>query len=193
MKRLSSVFVLITILMTAAFAAADTYVVDRGHSRVGFIVTHLVISKVNGNFKEFEGTIVFDEKDPSKCSLNGTIKTATVNTDNENRDNDLRSENFFDVAKYPTITFQSTKVEKKGDQYLVTGNLTMKNVTKEIVLTVSVTGPISAGGKKKIGIEGSTTINRQDYGLKWNKAVEGVGLVVSDDVLLTINAEAGTQ
>jgi len=192
MKQFISAFVLILVLATAAFAA-DTYVVDPVHSRVGFTVKHLVISKVSGNFKEFEGTIVFDEKDPSKCSVKGTIKTASVDTGNENRDNDLRGEGFFDVAKYPTITFESTKVEKKGDQYLVTGKLTMKNVTKEVVLPVTVAGPINAGGKKKIGVEGSITINRQDYGLKWSKTIEGVGLVVSDEVVLTINAEAGTQ
>lgn len=178
---------------TAVFAA-DTYVVDPGHSRVGFTVKHLVISKVSGNFKEFEGAIVFDEKDASKCSVNGTIKTASVDSDNANRDNDLRGDGFFEVEKYPTITFQSTKVEKKGEQYLVTGKLTMKNVTREIVLPVKVSGPILAfGGKKRIGIEGSTTINRQDYGLTWNKAIEGVGLVVSDEVELNINAEAAVQ
>ena len=193
MRRTISTFVLILVLATAAFAA-DTYVVDPAHSAVGFTVRHLAINKVSGNFKEFEATIIFDEKDPSKCSVNGTIKTASVNTDNADRDKDLRGEGFFEVEKYPNITFQSTNVEKKGDQYLVTGKLTIKNVTKEILLPVTVTGPVVAfGGKKRIGIAGSTTINRQDYGLTWSKTIEGVGLVVSDDVVLTINAEASIQ
>jgi polyisoprenoid-binding protein YceI len=193
MKKKVLVILSICVFFAALSFAADTYVVDPAHTNVGFTVRHLVISNVHGNFKDFTGTIIFDEKDPSACSITGSIRTNSVNTGNENRDKDLKSDNFFDEEKYPEITFKSTKVEKMGDAYQVTGDLTIRGVTKEVSFPVEVSGPVNAFGTKKIGIEFSLTINRQDYGLKWNKTLESGGLVVGDDVKIDISAEAGIE
>jgi polyisoprenoid-binding protein YceI len=171
--------------------AADKYVVDPGHTNVGFTVKHLVINKVSGRFKDFSGVIYFDEKDPSQSSITGTIKAESIDTANANRDRDLKGAGFFEVDKFPEITFASKRVEKKGDSYLVSGTLTMHGVSHDVELPVTVTGPIKAmGGKMRIGIETSLTINRQDYGLTWSHAVDGVGLVAGNDVQISINAEA---
>jgi len=179
-----------TLLLLSFVFAADTYVVDPGHSRVGFSSTHLVISKVSGNFKEFSGTIVYDEQDITKSSVTGTIKAASINTDNANRDRDLRSANWFDVEKFPDITFESKKVEKKDADVLVTGTLTMHGVSKEIALPVKVRGPVAAMGQSRIAIEGRIKIDRRDFGLKWDNRLDSGGLVVSNDIEIELAAEA---
>jgi len=182
------------ILLAASIGfAADTYVPDPGHSQVGFTVKHLVISKVNGRFKDFDAIVVYDPQDITKSSLTGKIKTASITTDNENRDADLKSDGFFDVEKYPEIVFQSTKVEKKGKDILVTGNLTMHGVTRPVTFPVSIAGPITMGGNSKLGIEANLTINRQDYGISWNKKLDNGGAVVSDEVQISLNSELKKQ
>jgi polyisoprenoid-binding protein YceI len=192
---MKKIFLLIVIaLFTAPLVfSADTYKVDPGHSRVGFVVTHLVISKVNGQFEKFTGTIVYDAKDVTKSSVKGTIDATSINTNNANRDRDLKSDLFFDVAKYPEITFESKSVEKKGDGLVVIGALTMHGVTKDVELNVHVSGPVTAMGGQRIAVEATTTINRQDWGINYNKIIDGVGVNVSNEVQLTINAEAQKQ
>ena len=171
--------------------AADKYIVDPGHSNVGFTIKHLVINKVSGRFKDFSGVIYLDDKDLSQSSVTGTIQAESIDTANANRDRDLKGADFFEVEKYPEITFASKKVEKKGNTYLVSGTLTMHGVSHDVLLPVDVTGPIKAmGGKMRIGIETSLTINRQDYGITWSHAVDGVGLVAGNEVQISINAEA---
>jgi polyisoprenoid-binding protein YceI len=190
------VFVILSFIIAGAVAyAADTYTPDPNHSAVTFTVTHLVISKVSGKFKDFTATVVYDPNDVTKSSLTGSIKTASISTDQENRDNDLKTNpGFFESDKYPEITFQSTKVYKKGEQVWIDGNLTIKGTTKPISFPVTVLGPITdAKGGSKIGVEATFTINRQDYGLTWNKKLDAGGAVVSDQVQININSELVKQ
>lgn len=188
-KNLFSLFLVIFVLVGFTFGA-DTYAVDSAHSNVNFAVKHLVISKVNGKFKEFTGAVLFDEKDITKSSVTGSIKVASINTENEDRDNDLRSANFFDAAKYPEITFRSTKVEKEGDRVLVTGDLAIHGVTKSVTFPVTISGPIKdPWGNQRIGIEISLNIDRQEYGITYGKRMDSGGLVVGNDVDIYISAE----
>jgi polyisoprenoid-binding protein YceI len=164
--------------------AADEYKIDPNHSSVNFAVTHMMVSTVNGRFNAFEGKILLDEKDITKSSVNVTIKTTSINTDNSARDNDLRSAGFFDVEKFPEITFQSKSVEKKGNDYVAHGTLTIHGVSKDVDLPFELKGPVEAGKGKVMGAHGSLTINRQDYGVA--KAPGMVG----NDVKIDLNVEA---
>jgi polyisoprenoid-binding protein YceI len=185
-KALLSVF---TILAGFASQAADTYAIDPMHSNVGFAVTHMVINTVKGKFADFTGTVVLDNNALQQAQA--TIQTKSVDTGVAMRDTDLRSANFFDVVKYPTITFQSKRAEKKGDETVLVGDFTMHGVTKELALPVTLKGPIKdMQGKDRIGLEAKTKLNRKDYGLKYNKVLEAGGLVVGDDVEIEIHAEA---
>lgn len=194
--RLVRVVTIIALVLAGTSLFADTYKIDPNHSRVEFSVKHLVISTVRGTFKTFDATINFDPNDPSKDSITGTIKTASIDTGNENRDNDLRTNpEFFTVDKYPDITFTSKKVEKKGDVYNVTGTLTIKGVSKDVVLPVTVNGPIKdpMGGKQRIGIETTLSIKRHDYGIVWDKHLDNGGAVVSEEVQISITGEAASK
>ena len=164
--------------------AADEYKIDPNHSSVNFAVTHMMVSTVNGRFNAFDGKILLDEKDITKSSVNVTIKTASINTDNSARDNDLRSAGFFDVEKFPEITFQSKSVEKKGNDYVAHGTLTIRGVSKDVDLPFELKGPVEAGKGKVMGAHGSLTVNRQDYGVA--KAPGMVG----NDVKIDLNVEA---
>jgi len=171
---------------------AATWEFDPAHTGVHFKVRHLMISSVRGEFEKVSGKIVYDEADVTKSSADITIDAASVNTRVEKRDADLRSPNFLDVAKHPTIAFKSKRVEKTGDGTLkMTGDLTIRGVTKEVVLTVE--GPTPAikdpGGNTRVGGQASTKINRKDFGLLWNKTLETGGVVVGDEVEITIDVE----
>jgi polyisoprenoid-binding protein YceI len=165
--------------------AADEYKIDPNHSSVNFSVTHLMVSTVNGRFNTFEGKILFDDKDITKSSVNVTIKTASVNTDNTSRDTDLRSPGFFDVDKFPDMTFQSKSIEKKGSDYVAHGTLTIKGVAKDVDLPFQLKGPVDAGRMGKVmGAHASLTVNRQDFGVA--KAPGMVG----NEVKIDLNVEA---
>jgi polyisoprenoid-binding protein YceI len=164
--------------------AGDEYKIDPVHSTVGFAVRHLAVSTVHGRFNDFSGSIIFDERDPSKSSVDVVIKTASINTDNNMRDNDLRSANYLDTTKFPELTFKSKSVEKKGDGYVAHGTLTIHGVSKDIDLPFTLTGPISIKNGKALGAEASLPINRQDYG------VAGGGAMVGNDVKIEISVEA---
>ena len=185
-------------LMAAAVAAtagaADTYTFDKVHSDVGFQIRHLV-SKVRGRFTDYEGTILVDKAKPEASSVELKIKAASIDTGNENRDKDLRSPNFFEVEKYPEITFKSTKITPKGgDRYDVTGTLTMHGVSKEVTLPVAFLGFVSAGRMgDRAGFETSITLNRKDYGIVWNRPLDVGGTILGDDVLISINVEANKK
>ncbi len=175
--------------LSAAAWAAETYNIDPVHSTVGFSIKHLVINHVKGKFTDFSGTVVVDNGAIQEAK--GTIQTKSVDTGIAQRDNDLRSANFFDAAKYPTITFQSKRVEKKGDETVLVGDFTMHGVTKELVLPVKLSGPVKdPWGNNRIGLEAKTKLNRKDYGLTYSKTMETGGLVVADEVDIEINAEA---
>jgi len=176
--------------------AADTFVVDKTHGEVGFQATHLGISKVKGWFRDYEGTIVADAAKPEASSVEFTIKVASIDTNVEGRDKDLREgEGFFEAAKFPTITFKSASIVAKGkDAFDVTGTLTIHGVAKTVTLPVKVLGPITDPWKNvKYGFETQITINRKDYGIVWNKTMDTGGLVVGDDVNVFISLEAAKK
>jgi polyisoprenoid-binding protein YceI len=169
----------------------DVYHVDSQHTTVGFSIRHMVINNVKGSFKDFTGTIRYDGKDPLTIQAGGTIKVASIDTGIQGRDEHLRGPDFFHVSQYPDIVFQSERVEKQGNGYSLIGKFTMHGVTKEIALPFTVSGPVvDPWGKTRIGIEAGMTLNRQDYGIKWNKTLDNGGLLVGDDVKIEINAEA---
>ena len=192
-QKASLILVLILAGCSGA-VAADTYAIDPVHSSVGFSVQHMVISRVNGNFKEFSGTIVYDEKDPAKSSVNVHIKAASVDTRDEGRDGDLRGGDFFDVAKFPEITFASTRIEKTGEDYVAHGQLTIRGVSKEVALPFKIAGTIKdPSGQIRLAAQAGLTINRKDFGVSWNMKLDNGGLVVGDDVKIDLQVEAVRQ
>jgi len=183
---------LATILTLPIQAATGTWQIDPNHSAAQFAVRHLGLSTVRGAFTKVSGTVTLDDKDISKSSVEVTIDANSIDTRVANRDNDLRSDHFFDVAKYPTITFKSKKVEQVAPGKLkVTGDLTIHGTTKEAVLDVD--GPTASvkdpWGNQRMAASATTKINRQDYGVKWNATMDNGGVVVGDDVDITIDVE----
>ncbi|HUJ12190.1 MAG TPA: YceI family protein [Thermoanaerobaculia bacterium] len=179
-------------LVAASAFAADTFVVDRAHSEASFQVRHLV-SRVGGKFDDFSGTISVDRGEPSASSVEFTIKSASIDTGNEDRDKDLRSANFFEVDKFPEIFFKSTTVKPSGakDTYDVTGTFTMHGVTKTVTLPVEFLGFIKdPWGGERAGFSTHIVLNRKDYGINWNKVLDNGGTLLSDDVDVTVNIEA---
>jgi polyisoprenoid-binding protein YceI len=181
-----------SLLVLAATGRAETYNVDKAHSEVTFSVRHMGVSRVGGRFNDVSGTIDGDPKKPEAASVSFNVKTASVDTNQEGRDKHLKSPDFFDVDKFPEITFKSSKIAAKGTgKYDVTGTLTMHGVSKEITLPVTMAGPVSDGrGGQKVGFETATTLNRKDYGITWNKALDAGGVVVSEEVQVSISFEA---
>jgi polyisoprenoid-binding protein YceI len=186
MKKL---FVLLAGISLTAAATAQSWNLDKSHSSVNFGVTHMVVSEVNGNFKDFSGEIKSEKADFSDMSTNFTIQVASVNTENEKRDGHLKSEDFFDAAKYPTITFKSTGVKKlSANKFELEGDFTMRGVTKKVKWEVKYNGTIKDSyGNTRAGFKATTTINRKDYGVSWNKTLDAGGLTVSDEVAITVN------
>jgi len=181
----------LTILaLAAAPAMADTYEIDKNHSDVTFRVRHLV-SNVSGRFTDFAGQIEVDPAAPEKSSVKFTIQAASVDTSNERRDGHLRSEDFFHAEAHPEITFESSSVEPKGDDlYDVTGTLTMRGVSKEVTLPVKYLGSMKDNrGNEKAGFEIETTLDRKDYGILWNSALDTGGFVLGDEVQVHIGLE----
>lgn len=185
------------ILMTAVLASAlmggtlraDTYKVDATHATIGFRVSHLVISKVNGQFNDYDATLeLADGK--TLTGATATIKTASIDTEVAKRDDHLRSPDFFDAAKYPEITFTSKKVTANN----IFGDLTIRGITKEVSLRYTLSGPVKdPWGNTKVGLEATGTISRKEFGLTWNQMLEAGGAVVGDEVELLINVEAARQ
>ena len=170
----------------------STYTIDNAHSRIGFAVKHMVISTVRGQFHEFTSTVEVDEAHPHGAEIDVEIQAKSVDTGQSMRDDDLRSENFFDVAKHPTITFKSTRIESEGgNQYRITGDLTIHGETKPVTLTGTVDGPIDDpfGSGGRVGVELTGNINRREFGLLYGTAVEGVRVIVADEARLEIAAE----
>jgi polyisoprenoid-binding protein YceI len=201
MKKAPLVIAFSTLLTAHALFASDIYLIDKKHSNVGFLVRHL-FTKVPGRFTEFSGQITFDEDNPEQSTVEVTIKTASVNTDNDLRDKDLRSPNFFDVAKFPEMTFRSKSVKGTGQNTAdVTGNLTIHGVTREVVLKVEFTGKGKGAGPQGTivpgrgartmvaGWDATTTVRRSDFGITWNQTIEGTR-VIGDDVQIELRVEA---
>ena len=167
-----------------------TFTVDYLHSNVGFKVRHLGISNVNGNFGEYEAKVMVDPEDISTLQAEATFQIGSIDTGNERRDGHLKSDDFFNAVKYPTMTFKSTKV-KVGDngEFELHGNLTIRDVTKAVVLEGEMLGTGMGQNGMKVGFEAETTINRFDYNLKWDKLTEAGGLVVGDEVRIILELE----
>jgi polyisoprenoid-binding protein YceI len=184
--------ILAAVLAISSPAATTTWIIDPQHTAAGFSVKHLMISTVRGQFKSVTGTVVWDDQDISKSTVDVTIDANTVDTSEPKRDADLKSANFFDVAHYPTITFKSKKIEPvSAGKMKITGHLTIHGVTKEVVLNVEgPTGPVKdPWGNTRVAASTTTRINRQDFGIKWDNKMDNGGLVVSNDVDITIDLE----
>jgi polyisoprenoid-binding protein YceI len=195
MKRFISIIIAAAVLAPLHVLAA-TYNIDPAHTTIGFKVKHLMISNVKGVFEKFKGTVNIDEKDITKSKVDVSIEMASVNTNIAKRDDHLRSPDFFDVTRFPTMTFVSTRVEKAGaDALKVTGDLTIKGVTRKAILNVEgPTGEIkSPQGDVKRGASATATVNRQDFGVSWSKRLDGGGVVVADDVHISIDTELARQ
>lgn len=179
------------VLVAPSLAMADTWVADPASTRASFTVTHLMVSTVGGQFGKVAATVNIDDRDITQSTVEATIDAASITTNNPRRDTHLKSEDFFDVANHPTLTFKSKKVEQVGDGKLkVTGDLTMRGVTKEVVL--DVTGPSAVqkdpskpGGVRR-SVSATTQINRKDFGLNWNRALEAGGVAVSEEVNIAL-------
>jgi polyisoprenoid-binding protein YceI len=191
-KHFASIIALLITLTLPAMAAAATWTIDPEHSSVGFKIRHLMVSNVKGSFDKYVGTVDLDEKDITKSKVAVSIETASINTNVQKRDEHLRSADFFDVAKYPAMTFTSKKVVKAGEDKLrLTGDLTLHGITREVVLNVQELSLESKDpwGNLRRGASATATINRKDFGLTWNKALETGGVVVGDEVTILIEIE----
>ena len=180
------------VLVACSAFAAEPFVVDKAHSEANFQVRHLV-SRVSGKFDDFSGAISVDRANPAASSVEFNIKTTSIDTGNDNRDKDLRGANFFEVEKFPEISFKSTSIKASGkkDVYDVTGTFTMHGVTKTVTLPVEFLGFIKdPWGGERAGFTTHMTLNRKDYGINWNKTLDNGGTLLSDDVDITVNIEA---
>lgn len=170
---------------------STTWQIDTAHSSANFSIKHMMIAKVHGGFEKLSGTLHYDASEVTKSYVEASIDAASINTREAQRDGHLKSADFFDVEKYPTIDFKSKRVEKDGDDLKVTGDLTIRGVTKEIVLDVE--GPSAEMkdpyGNIKIGISATTKIKRKDFGLTWNAALEAGGVLVGDDVTISLDVQ----
>jgi polyisoprenoid-binding protein YceI len=192
MKKILFAPGLLACAILAAPAVAATYTIDRAHSGVGFKVKHLMVSNVRGTFNDFSGTVVYDPADPQSWQVDATIQATSIDTGEPKRDEHLRTDAFFDVAKFPTLAFKSTGVTANKDgTFLLTGDLTMHGVTKPVTLSLEVNGTIKdPWGTTKAGFTATGRLNRADFGLTWNKALETGGMVVGDEVTLMLDVEA---
>jgi polyisoprenoid-binding protein YceI len=174
--------------------APGTYVLDPSHTRIGFIARHLMVTKVRGNFGEFDGSITIAE-DPAKSTAQATIKALSIETGVGDRDNHLRSGDFFEAEKYPELTFANARVvAQKGTKFTVVGDLTIKDVTREVELDVELDGVVTDPfGNEKIAVSARTEINREDFGMSWNAALETGGVLVSQKIVIEIEAQAVRQ
>ncbi len=175
----------------AAPDAVERYDIDRNHSRVGFAVRHMGVATVRGEFRSFEGHLVLNTQDITQSTAHVVIEAASIDTGNERRDNHLRSDDFFNAERFPTITFEGRRVEQAGDEYVLVGDLTIRDVTREVRIPFELSGPIELDGRRRLGAEGEVRVNRKEFNLLWNNMVEGVS-VVSDEVRLELAIEAAT-
>lgn len=195
-RKFAAVVILTGALAFQSSAASTTWQIDPAHTAAQFAVKHLMISTVRGEFKGVTGTVLWDDKDMTKSTVDVTIDAKTVNTGEPDRDKHLKSPDFFDVEKFPTITFKSKKVEPTGSGALkITGDLTIRGVTKEAVLDVDgPTAPVKdPWGNTRVAANATTKVNRQDFGVKWNANMDGGGVVVGDTVTITIDLEMVKQ
>jgi polyisoprenoid-binding protein YceI len=189
--RLSRIFLGVAMIaLMAGGAVAETWNIDATHSTVGFKVRHF-FSKQAGEFNEFSGTIDFDPANPETAAAEVTIQVASIDTDNDGRDNHLRSADFFDAEQFPTMIFKSTKIVRGGDGFMVTGDLTMHGVTKEVSFEMAFMGhgPDAWGGTRA-GFSAELELDRKDFGIVWNNTLDAGGTVLGDEVTVNLEIEA---
>jgi len=175
---------------TTALAQVTKWTVDKTHSNTKFTVTHMAISEVDGSFRNFDGSLESGKPDFSDAKIQFSIEAASINTDNENRDNHLKGDDFFNAAQFPKITFVGTTMKPLGgNKYQLTGNMTVRDVTKTVTWDVIYGGIMSTPRGRKAGFKAKATINRFDYNLKWNRALEAGGLVVGENVDVVLNIQ----
>ncbi|NDC78600.1 MAG: polyisoprenoid-binding protein [Chitinophagia bacterium] len=183
-------FSAIVVTSTTTSAQSTKWAVDKAHSNVKFTVTHMAISEVDGNFKSFDGTLESAKQDFSDAKIQFSIDVASIGTDNENRDNHLKGDDFFNAAQFPKISFTSTSMKPLGgNKYQLTGTMTVRDVTKTVTWDVTYGGIMSTPRGRKAGFKAKATINRFDYNLKWNRAMEAGGLVVGENVDVVLNIQ----
>jgi polyisoprenoid-binding protein YceI len=191
LSKRSAAHAALSLVLLSTAASAATYQIDTAHSAVGFSVKHMMVSTVRGQFGKFSGTVDYDPANVAASKVDVTIDAASIDTSNDKRDAHLRSADFFDVENHPTLTFKSKSVAGTPGALKVTGDLTMHGVTKEVVLDVE--GPTDAishpSGASLRGASATTTVNRKDFGLTWNKALEAGGVAVSDEVKIQLDLE----
>jgi polyisoprenoid-binding protein YceI len=192
MKQIIMTVAVLALLAFPVLATAETWSIDPDHSSIGFKVRHMMVSNVKGTFGTFNGVAEVDEKDITRSKISVTIDTSSINTGVLKRDEHLRSADFFDTAKYPIMTYVSKKVEKSGnDRLKIYGDLTLRGITKPVVLDVE--GPTKVykdpQGKLRRGASATATINRKDFGLTWNKVIEAGGVLVGEEVNISLEAE----
>jgi polyisoprenoid-binding protein YceI len=183
------------LLAATAAQGGQKYGVDPIHSEIGFSVRHFGVSNVRGVFKEYTMNLMVDEDDPTRSTVELSIKADSIFTDHEQRDNHLRSADFLDVANHPEIVFKSKRIEHRGgEEYVAVGDLTIRGVTREIDLPFTLAGPLLDPLKmKRLGLEGSLTLDRQDYGVSWSRVMDNGGLFVGDEVKISISIEAARR
>jgi len=179
-------------ITSAPATLTGTYTIDPTHSRIGFVARHAMVTKVRGSFNEFDGSGYFDAENPANSRVELTIQAASIDTRNADRDGHLKSNDFFDMETYPQITFASAAVEQlDAENYRVTGDLTIKGVTKPVTVDFEYTGTaVDPYGNTRVGFEGKTTVNRKDWGVNWNAALEAGGVLVSEKVTLEFEVSA---
>ena len=177
---------------TTTSTLTGNYTIDPSHSRIGFVARHAMVTKVRGSFNEFDGSGYFDAENPASSSLHLTIQAASIDTRNADRDGHLKGNDFFDMENHPQITFVSTAIEQVDQQqFRVTGDLTIKGTSKPVVVDFEYTGAaIDPYGNQRIGLEGTTTINRKDWGVSWNAALDAGGVLVGEKVTLEFEVSA---
>jgi polyisoprenoid-binding protein YceI len=181
-------------MTTTAVATKTTWAIDAGHSNVEFAVRHLMISTVRGRFSDVTGTVQLDADDPANSTIDVTINVASIDTRQEQRDEHLRSADFFDAANFPVLTFKSTRIHRDGDGFQVNGDLTIRGVTRPVTLRVTEEGRTrDPWGGERIGYAAATKINRRDFGLTWNQVLEAGGFAVGDEVKIGVDVELVKQ
>jgi len=190
MKKLNTLVV--AMLVAGASMAQTNWTIDKSHSNIGFSVAHMVVSETTGNFKDFDAKVTTTADDFAGATVEFTAKTASVFTDNEKRDGHLKSDDFFNAEKFPELKFTGTFVKESG-KYILKGNLTIRDVTKAVSFDVTYGGRVKAFGGEKAGFKLNGKINRKDFGLKFYKALEGGGLIVGDDVEISVKVEINKQ
>jgi polyisoprenoid-binding protein YceI len=191
MQALKSFLGISALVAWAGLASAAPWTIDPAHTRVGFTVPHMMVSNVEGRFHDVKGNVDLDDQDLTKSTVELTIGAASIDTENPDRDKHLKSPDFFDVAKYPNLTFKSTKITKAGkNKYKVLGDLTIRDQTKPVTLDVTLSDPIAnPWGKQVRGAKVEGKLNRKDFGLNWNKSLDKGGVLVGDEVTLNIQVE----